>query len=287
MDTLTQQPEILYHYTSLDVLFSILNNVKYTDEQQKIPESLTLQATRVDFFNDPTEYEFLGSCIISAMKRYEDDNPDLREKITDFIYSTPWGLYVFDAKPYLVSFSELEDSLSMWRFYGNNGRGIAIGLDRTILQNHLNTRSHFSLCKCDYFTREEVIAQFATEEIYNKVIELQPDEYDGKFWTAFPPDSALINNREARLRIKHKSYADECEWRLVFDGITKQNFKVRSTVIVPYVNIEIPIEALRRIIVGPCTEGIKTVTSIMEFCYSKSINCRNGVSSSDVPYVVR
>lgn len=43
--------------------------------------------------------------------------------------------------PFVLSLSELCDDLNMWRCYADQGRGVAIGLDKPILDEEYHTYS--------------------------------------------------------------------------------------------------------------------------------------------------
>lgn len=54
------EPDILYHYTSLDALFSIITNIDYEDESNV---SFTLRATHASFLNDLNEGRLLSEAL--------------------------------------------------------------------------------------------------------------------------------------------------------------------------------------------------------------------------------
>lgn len=88
------EPDILYHYTSLDALFSIITNIDYEDESNV---SFTLRATHASFLNDLNE----GRLLSEALRKLGVSEVML------------WSAEAIQGYPFVLSLSELNDNLNM------------------------------------------------------------------------------------------------------------------------------------------------------------------------------
>ena len=117
---------ILYHYTSLETFFKIFNTKE---------EKITFWATNAYFMNDPKEIAYSFDIFIKSLQLYEEENDINEKKLSIFFLNTNFhnGLFEMTGTPFLISFSESCDDLSMWRFYGKNGNGVSIGIEKEYL----------------------------------------------------------------------------------------------------------------------------------------------------------
>jgi hypothetical protein len=90
---------LVYHYTSMSGLKAIV-------------ESGRLRATHYDYLNDPDELVYCKKLWGDHLRIANPDDGDVP----------------FFGEAYIVSFSELEDDLTLWRTYGDNGAGVSIGV---------------------------------------------------------------------------------------------------------------------------------------------------------------
>lgn len=101
-------PEFLYHYTSIDPLYSIIKN-----------NELWIGNTAA--MNDRSEikefYNNFKNCLISKFPDKQNSIDALFKKVSRDIK----GKY-----PFVMSFSPLEDDAAQWERYGDNARGVCI-----------------------------------------------------------------------------------------------------------------------------------------------------------------
>ena len=104
---------LIYHYTTVDTFLKIL-------------DSKAIWASDLSKMNDPQEFT-IGIELIK--KFYQEKFPDLLHWFENDRFV---GL---DNEQLLLgcSFSENPDDLSQWRAYGDDGKGVVIGIDRRIL----------------------------------------------------------------------------------------------------------------------------------------------------------
>lgn len=282
-------PDILYHYTTMDVLFSIINNVKHenpkgTEKDDASLYKLTLWATHAGFMNDPVEFSYLTQCINKALERYEKEKKiskecTKREKILS-ILNRHDNIYTL---PAILSLSEAMDNLPMWRCYSNNAQGVAIGFSSDVLSGNIKPE-HRSLFKCSYLPEKDVIEDINIDELYNSCTIYNEYSYGGI------PVSLTDSLYSKNGQIKHPAYYYENEWRLIFDiQPNEYKYRMRNGVIIPYCEVEIPANAIKEIWIGPTAKeklALASLTMLLEnkirlLCTGKDVIY---MRESSIPY---
>lgn len=213
-------PETLYHYTSLQTL-TYLQNWDGINEKEK--HVLNFSASGVESLNDTTEY-------LNYIQ-----NKDIVHK----------GLHSFAGygKPFIISLSYPQENIPMWNMYGDNGRGVCLEFASQQLCKHFeivennNIDQRISIRRCLYQKTEKFIA---LEKEFCK-----PANPQG------PWDMRLFHQYAIEaIALKNNVFEYENEWRIIKFS---EQFKTRPSGvgITPFINIPIPMECLRRIIVGP------------------------------------
>jgi len=257
------RPKTLYHYTSVEVLYSILENIKKveTDDESEINSGyfFTMRGTDITFLNDFSEFEILPRLLADAIRILEEKidiaekknlsnylSPDYLQKIANF-----FGMFSI----HVFSFSENSDNLPMWTTYGHDGKGVALGLDLNKLNIWCNTISidRPMLVKCSYDQEKyNNLNQQLAKEIYNMF-----SENNGKVTVNGIPNFDFLAQYFSSL--KNIAYEYENEWRLIkvasdYGGDNKK-FHQRNGILKPYVELKIPLSSLKEIIVGPCSNN--------------------------------
>ena len=104
---------LIYHYTTVDTFLKIL-------------ESKAIWASDLSKMNDPQEFT-IGIELVKNI---------YQEKFPEFLHWFESDRFVgLDNEQLLLgcSFSENPDDLSQWRAYGDDGKGVVIGINRSIL----------------------------------------------------------------------------------------------------------------------------------------------------------
>ena len=211
---------ILYHYTNLDTLYSIIKNIN-TENANSI--YFTLRATHAYFLNDMTE----GQLLLAALKKIGADE-NLLYNLTSIM-----------GYPFVVSLSELEDDLNMWRCYANQGKGVSIGLNKDVIEEaikHQPWGESAAINKCQYVTEDELVEHLKSLHIKESIQD--PDKK--------PLCTLLLKT----LKFKNKSFIAEEEWR-IYANCLESDLRVSDNLIIPYYNIQLPIEAITSITFGP------------------------------------
>ncbi len=232
-------PDVLYHYTDLEGLFGILR-------------SRTIYATSIHCLNDSEEFRYgLARLVGAAEAVFPTGSPleavarQIRASCDDRNLSS---LFV-------ASLSAHHDQLSQWRAYTPKG-GYSVGFDGRALARSAR-RFRFSLRPCIYDPREQ-------EGLFRALLGRLKDSYERDGYgllearPAFAVDAFSRSLRLLQL-VKHPSFAEEAEWRLVSRPLPSAGphirWRARGPIPVPY--LEIPLAKSReplpltRIVVGP------------------------------------
>lgn len=222
-------PNLLYHYTSIQALFAIINGINKEDCENV---HFKLRATHSSFLNDETEGRLLPNVLAEL---------GVNKNIL-FILESIQGY------PFVVSLSELADDLNMWRCYANQGSGVAIGLDYAELEQAYKPE------KVEYTTHEELLEELKSQGI---------EQYIGK--EDVLPLARIIAKA---LIYKHSSFEAEKEWR-IYDHSTEDKFRFSSELIISYKEFKICTSAIKSITLGPKCDYEKNQFSIARMLKSK------------------
>lgn len=249
---------IVYHYTDMDALINIIRNDK-----------IVLRATNCMYLNDTQEIKEGLASVQRVLK-------------------LNIGTDIFN-NHYITSFSQKSDDICMWGMYAAGGYGCAIGMRDDIL-----TKCYRLAVKCIYGNEkiDENLLNF-TNLSKNGCL-----TYIGKNQDIMQKQ---VNDVQILLRLfsmnttilstclgsKNSAYAYEAETRYVVECDNKSYVKFRNKngIIVPFVEIEIPKEALGSIVIGPTNNSLLTRNSIEKFLSINGYDLNQvEIVSSTVPY---
>jgi hypothetical protein len=244
---------------------------------------ICLRATNARFFNDPYEFNLAVSMLKTSMIRYEKEKSKIEKKSKYFNNSEISSFATIAGYPFLISFSENSDDLTMWRTYGADGNGVAIGFDRKMLIDYTNTSGivNTRLIKCSY-NKNMILKNLIKywESLYDKI------SFDnGK--TAISSFNVLISIGNICFSIKRKEYKEEKEYRLCKNDRDSNNIKFfeREGLIIPYVELYLPKEIIKKIFIGPCVNPKLTMESLQFYLKSKGYSIKKEfLVKSKAPY---
>lgn len=276
--------DVLYHYTSIDTLTAILNNVEHTFPPKAPSDSLEyykikLRATQWAFFNDPLEYRYL----LSKINEFFNMDDDLRQYKDAFNEAL---LYAsgFSGVPYIISLSKSRDNLDMWRSYSRNGAGVAIGFKAKELSECVGKMSGlFSfvrLYECRYLNDNLIFDE----------IKYRLKRYFMDLFSASQINLGALGPLLSEFTVfKHPCYMNECEKRIViFDDTPRASsskFRSSNGVMIPYIEIELPLSTINEIVIGPCAD--KDLNSLgIKMRLDSLTHLKTGITveSSELPY---
>jgi hypothetical protein len=242
-----EPPKILYHYTSVNTLLTILEKV----ENKKI----ILRGTHVKYLNDYSEFSYGTQVLNELIKDYEDQNPGIEiksDKITEndwMNYSNPdlFGL----SKTFFTSFSSNQDNLPMWNLYGDSGKGVSIGFDIDQLNTLKNIKNNsFKWAKCKYGKKEfkkRLYENKKVGEILYKIFDF--NKKSRSYFGDINPKGVFY----ALCQYKDPAYDYEKEYRLIRTS-RDAKISIQNELSKPYVENEIPTSAIKEIVIGPCKD---------------------------------
>lgn len=286
------QTKTLYHYTTMSTLCSLLNNLEFvslnaTNTEEALAQyKLKFWISDNCYMNDPTERYFFLNSLGNALDFYQKKHC-LLDKTTLF----ELGFSVWDQMQgykYILSLSECRDSLSMWRAYGANGQGVALGFNVEKLQEFIVQSEALQLFKVNYIDTIDCINSFSDREL-QKMYDSIEMKNNGDGSCSMEVIQELTEKRH--LYYKNEAYKDEREWRIV--SITNGNcyFRERTGIIVPYCELGIPINILDSIIIGPCAEQKRSKYTLSRMFYHKVgglvEDSRIPIINSNIPYTAQ
>lgn len=260
VESRTQVTGPLYHYTNAAGLEDIFKNQE-------------IWFTNYMHLNDPTEIYYgieITSEILKEIDKLNDCRIGVFCKIVDSLFTHQNMNVLF--RFFIASFSCQRDDLGLWRAYGDNGRGFALGLSPHLfgIEEKSERKPHENVFVAPVvYGRQDARQQLmpAIEQavrIVGATIEQAPelmtDRDVGKPFLETMAErlvaSQLIFNS---LFIKHEAYQDEEEVRLIILGEHDKlaphiSTRTRNGQIVPFIKSAMPIQtecSIKEIVVGP------------------------------------
>ena len=217
--------KLLYHYTSLKSFCEIIRNRQF-------------RLFDITKSNDPLEGIFLIDAIKEAiLNMYRND--DLTE---EQYHIANRAFFEFEAEIYtnrrlnfiyaVMSFCEPEHELSLWRGYGDNGKGVAIGVSEDTLKNIANDIDNMEFKRVIYLSDKEV--KDKAEEFWKGLV--ANDEIVGTENGIEKIKDELFKKYEESYFIKHSANKDENEYRLLYRAAELKDY------IIPFFMGELPPE---------------------------------------------
>ncbi len=284
----------LYHYTSASGLKGIF-------------EGGQLWFTDVLHANDPSEFEYGNNIAIDLLQNEAvRSSGDLKEFL-EFISKMLGGALKNAVGVYVSSFSAVEDDLSQWRAYGDDGRGYAIAFapsifsaDQCVNLKALNPNERTSIACVKYDDKEKKVGQAHHAPTIQKVIEvvkkvsddgLLKDELQRQYFFKRLGVEFAIAHIFNSATLKHRAYCGEIETRLVIYNSSPTELRpylksrLRGSALVPYVPSPFPVKVpgnVLEIIVGPAAperseEAVKSLLNMVDLA---KLNVRR----STIPY---
>lgn len=264
------QENNLFHYTSIKALLGIVQK-----------DGLHFRASRYDCMNDSEEYNWLYEPLkikISEVQNLsEDEVNNLYEKF-----------------PYVISFSEKEDSSDMWNRYGAKGNGVCIVLskEQIVAEARRHPKEEWDIAmsvryadeKTKMTTLSEVVEEYRNQ---GYGIANQQEMFEDEIYcSAFVKNKALWKEeaefRYARIRERGMTARYSMQGGEFAYPEDKRDIQFRPDKSTPYLEIVFPLEVLDKIIVGPNidTAGIGDIKDKL----GKSVRKEIDVVPSDVKF---
>lgn len=191
-----KKSDIVYHYCTLQGFLGIIQNESlWVSDISKSNDDLECAYSR-NQIKDRIEQEIVNDTeVMHAWEMGYDMNSDLHDSVLT----------------YVACFSEKKDCLSQWRGYADDGKGMAIGFNKKVLEQ-LAKREKFNLAfaKVIYDKNEH---ERHVERVLKENLKRMEERGVGHV--------ALELNTNYRMEFplyKHPSFAEEEEWRFVLNS---------------------------------------------------------------------
>jgi hypothetical protein len=288
-------PEHLYHYTSIDGVKGILGEN-------------SLWASQIHFLNDTQEFKYSISIFEKVLAELRKKLPEktgwkraiegrppsisdpndvlaiLYGSMEDLLFTPPLD------KPPICVFSLAEDGdlLSQWRGYCPPGGGYSIGFRSDSMTQFSKTHELY-LAPCIYDeTKQEAVVKEAVTKICDTTLKRWTGSYVeiAKFISEHMSKFFIDFSRIASA-LKHYSFHQESEWRIISGLIANKNmsFRVRKFMMLPYFSIsfkDFEPFLIDEIIIGPTPEQSLAKSSLWQFVLQKKLDI--SIKTSKIPY---
>ncbi|MGH1440182.1 MAG: DUF2971 domain-containing protein [Cellvibrionaceae bacterium] len=270
--------ELLYHYTTISGLKGIV-------------ESQSIWASDVRYMNDSAELQYIISLLKDCSESFQHHKKFLNQFIDWMSHRVANGHMVF-----AISFRANGNLLSQWRGYSQIGKGVSIGFKTEDIVSLAKPRG-FQLGACIY-QRDKQVA------LINDVIENLLHIAQGRELNVALADfDSLFNQIEADMLkiaalLKHPSFVEEDEWRLVSPAITDYlgepvHFREGTSMMIPYYQFPLVDNQLlkeqnaipvKHVFVGPTPNSTLSLNSIALYLKQHGVDLGNTISYCDIPY---
>lgn len=170
----------------------------------------------------------------------------------------------------------------MWRSYGGNGQGVALGFKTQKLYSLLGD---YQLGKCLYVNKDQAVRKLLRDGTAKRLFEAHNSEKEINL-------QIIKETMGTRVFSKHSAYSQEQEWRLVNFSSHFEKFYEKNGLLIPYSEIRIPFDCLTEICIGPCCDkelsnySLKALIS-SKISYGLKLFDYFNINTSEIPYVVR
>lgn len=270
----------LYHYTNAQAVHSILSKSK-------------IWLTDIRFLNDSQELHDGFSIFFEELKNSKQGlftNTEYKEKAIECIKSMLFEgkSYSADLEPVFVfSLSSTDDQLSQWRAYG----AYAIEFDKKILEEYAG-----KINQCVYDKKEK--NGKATVGLTDAISTISKEMATCNGCMGPLSVDALIKLVYDAAYFKHDGFVEENEHRIIqqseyTDYLSNTMYRSKDNMLVPYIEIEIPLDCIKSIQVGPMKNQELAYSSMYDFVKkiekkwqadTSNIEYNLPVTKSDIPY---
>lgn len=251
--------EVVYHYCSVDTFFNIIQNG-------------SIWLSDIAKSNDYQECIICRECVNKGMEEYlRDDVESLRAWRTWYEKGVNSN---FSMRTFCVCFSGSKDKLSQWRGYTQDGKGIAIGFDKELLEE-LNqiSKFHIAFGKVIYDNPQEYVKKIIADNIKKlqyKGVGHVALELTGNYRMQFP-------------FVKNPGFKEEDEWRaVVCSGIghynipssdnilfSKIKYRTANNKLIPYIEMtfkKVKQNIIKEIFIGPKSEvEVEDIVNLLNY----------------------
>ncbi len=229
------------------------------------------RASSIAAMNDKSELQYGIEKLASVFRCKHDEVKSRDEKL---VLSKLVGLlserefYHIASDVYCACFTGDDDLLSQWRAYGDNGKGVCLGLSRQLL---LQANLGFSFRVIYEPEIQDLFLKVLAEKLTSRIVRAV-QRHGPEVVLPLVADKVLAIIVAACAAIKNPAFCEEKEYRIVYiDAHWNKRYATgyyhRSGAIVPYVEFKfegdyvIPLMSIR---LGPCCSDMRTKTLLSQ-----------------------
>lgn len=275
-----EPPELLFHYTTIGGAYGILS-------------SDTLWMTKIRYLDDTSELE-IGIATFHEVLDELLRQPAPKDEL-ELLQAVKAGLGSFASSNICVaSFCEHGDLLSQWRWYGEGGRGVSIGVSSHVLRGM--AKMAINLWKCLY---EEASHRELLLALVDRLLEAYRAERassarrSAKEANHYLIQRFLVSFLQIAPIIKNPNFAEEREWRLVSLPVELDDDAYGVCVIGDRImqryELRFPRDAdgwcraIGRVVVGPTKDPELIGEAIAVLCRKNRFECP-AIAYSEIPF---
>jgi len=278
-DIFSSRPvDTLYHYTSLGGMLGIV-------------DSGTLRVSDIRYMNDSAELRHTLDLMVSHVTQRIVSGTDHHALLNQLL---EWLSHRIADGPMLfgASFRANGNLLSQWRGYSTHGKGVSLGFNPLYLLNRAE-RQNFQVARCIYDSGTQAELN---QKIVDAIIALARDAEPGEARAGWVDIFEQIEGDVLRIAavLKHPSFAEEQEWRLVSPviqtgGSQPIHFREGTSMLVPYYAFDLSRELgeqirLDHVFLGPTGYSELSMKSIDLFLAQSGASPKRGISYCQIPY---
>lgn len=234
-----EDTELLFHYTSAEACFSIIEIPRGSEQGPSLWASCALG------MNDAREIRY-GIDVVYQIASKHVPKEELDLSFAKHKKYDEYAKVSFFEQTCIACFCDKPDLLSQWRAYGKDATGYCIGFRRDALVS-TGSQAGFNLVPIIYDRESQLQKVNNLFEETAAIIQREHPQPEWRFWRMTIDAATKLS-----LGFKHASFSEEREWRL----ISKQNprslkFRAGRSGVIPYVQLSFPKDALASIWQGP------------------------------------
>lgn len=265
-----------YHYTNAQALHSIIVNRK-------------LWLTDLRFMNDSSELSdgirYLREALDAPPSSSMEDTSYLEQAVEFLQYelSSFERNIGFEDPLFALSLSSSDDVLSQWRAYGD----YSIRFEDQWLEDEGLTVS-----RCIYKPAEKTESARRAVNTAIEIVALDLKEQSGGLGIAMM--DAVLGLIDHAATFKNEGFQEEGEGRIIVKSESHRvQYRPRGSLLIPYVEVDIPLDAISGVTIGPIKDAQLSVGSMRMFAQSiEAAHASNGgsteydleIRSSVIPY---
>jgi hypothetical protein len=235
----------LHHYTSLDVVESIVRN-------------RILWATHVNYLNDTSESKLGLKLMADVAREALGLASGTDAQFLDYFLRWIDGRAFEDVSVYILCFSEAHDDLGQWRAYTKYGSGVCLSLSSSMLVARMQAQG-WTFQNCRYGQPSQLSWAEAILSRMRREASLKLGSTEASRITRFDEvlGAAMSDLLQVASTIKHSAFAAERETRFISPmiraGDPRIHYRDKGKLRIPYVHFDLgaaPL-AVHQIMPGP------------------------------------